>query len=459
MIGAAGFLLLACLIAHKSIRIAMSRNGINVLLITLDTTRADYLGCYGYRDLVTPNLDQLAAESVVFDQAIAQAAVTPVSHASILTGLNPYHHGLRVLHGLVANRLAEQHVTLADLWKLRGGHTAAFVSAFPVTERFGLSQGFEHFDASFLSKHQGSAVSQDGTVNTGLSQRRADETTLAAVSWLDYHRHTSTPIFMWVHYFDPHDPYLIPPKSVVERFRPESDNRDDVLRAIYASEVFFMDHHLGILLRAFRDHGLWDDTAVIVVADHGEGLGDHDWWSHGILYQEQIRVPLIIHLPGMTHGKRVQSLVRTIDLFPTILEAAKIPISEWPPVDGTSLLDLIQVEDKSEHRIAYSGSVNMLSYARIDSPGTFERKDDKLYALFDGSHKLIYHQLEPDESEFYNLISDPAELIDLSGDSLPEMTALINHLTSLNAFSDIMPGMTSSEFENVRRLRELGYVE
>jgi hypothetical protein len=107
LIAAAGFLLLACLIAYKSVRVAMGHGDMNVLLVTLDTTRADYLGCYGYRESITPNLDRLAAESVIFDQAIAQAAVTPVSHASILTGLNPYHHGLRVLHGLVANRLAE----------------------------------------------------------------------------------------------------------------------------------------------------------------------------------------------------------------------------------------------------------------------------------------------------------------------------------------------------------------
>ena len=134
----------------------------NVVLITLDTMRADRLGSYGYKKNTSPNLDKLASESVQFDMAIAQAAVTPVSHASILTGLNPYNHGLRVMHGLVTNRLPEEQQTLAEVWQSLGGQTAAFVSAFPVTAAFGLDQGITHFDANFQQADGKDLVSKYG---------------------------------------------------------------------------------------------------------------------------------------------------------------------------------------------------------------------------------------------------------------------------------------------------------
>lgn len=439
------------------------RPRLNVLLITLDTTRADRMGFAGYGRPTTPHLDALAAESVVFDHAIAQAAVTPVSHASILTGLEPYHHGLRVLHGLAANRLPEEATTLAEIWRGLGGRTAAFVSAYPVTESFGLRQGFGLFDADFRQSDGTGLVTGGGTVNTGLSQRGADQTTHEALAWLR-DRRDEDPFLLWVHYFDPHDAYLMPDRAWVERtmrsgFAPASQEKADQLRTIYDCEIRFMDEQIGRLLAAFETAGLWEETVIVVVGDHGEGLGDHNWWSHGILYQEQIRVPLLIRVPSWECAGRVSDLVRTIDLAPTVLEAAGIREAAHPPFDGRSLGEAMRSGRCESPRTAYSESVNILTYGRPDSRALRDQKDDKLYCLMTARHKLIYHQLEPEETEFYDLVSDPAEQRNLASSRPAAMEELLEQLHALDAFSPIMPGMTPTDLERVRNLRSLGYIE
>ncbi|MGD8395563.1 MAG: sulfatase [Candidatus Eiseniibacteriota bacterium] len=438
----------------------------HVLLVTLDTTRADRLGCYGDPRPTSRELDRLAAESAVFDAAIAQAAVTPVSHASILTGLDPHHHGLRVMHGLVANRLDEAQETVAETWLAAGGRTAAVVSAYPVTDDFGLAQGFEHFDASFLEGAGQGRRTAAGQVNTGLSQRGAKETTDAAIAWLhSVGQSADLPFLLWVHYFDPHDDFLLPPPDLLEALMdgplaPAGPSLADTVRAHYDCDVHFMDHHLGRLLRELRVRGLWERTIIAVVADHGEGLGDHDWWTHGILYQEQIRVPCIVRLPGMTGGRRIASLVRTTDLVPTLLEAAGVDRALWPAMDGRSLVETIAAGRTAAPRSAYSESVNMVRYARHDAPGTHEVKDDKLYALIDGPLKLIHHQLRPEESELYDLSTDPGEQVNLAARPAhrADMERLTARLDSMGVESPIMPGMSVSDLERLRRLERLGYV-
>jgi arylsulfatase A-like enzyme len=435
----------------------------NVLLITLDTTRADRLGCYGYEKPTSPRLDALARESVVFDLAIVQAAVTPVSHASILTGLEPYHHGLRVLHGLAGNRLEKEQTTLAEVWRKTGAPTAAFVSAFPVTAAFGLEQGFQHFDEDFPNSSGEGLVSGRGTVNTGQSQRRADATTDAAAAWLRSHADVGDPFLMWVHFFDPHDPMILPPEDYMNKrlnstFRPATDRKADLMRSVYDCEVQYMDAHVGRLLDAFEELGLLKNTIVVVVSDHGEGLGDHNWWTHGVLYQEQIRVPLIIRVPGIPGGVRVPSMVRAIDLMPTILEEAGVAKAIWPEMDGQSLAEALRAGTLSQPRTAYAESVNMLNYSRNDTTGYRDAKNDKHYCLIDGHRKLIYHQIRPAESEFFDLTADPLELENLAPQKTAARDSLLRNLRVLNVFSPIMPGMTATDLERARKLKSLGYV-
>ena len=293
-----------------------------------------------------------------------------------------------------------------------------------------------------------------------MSQRKADKTTEEASEWLGNKKtDPAKPMFMWVHYFDPHDPKFLPPQEFLEIFEPSSQKKEDILRAIYDAEVLYMDYHIGKLLEALKKSNLWDNTIVAVVADHGEGLGDHDWWSHGILYQEQIRVPLIIRVPDIKGGVRIPSLVRTIDLMPTILEAAGVKSTLWPPMDGESLIETMQTGKTKKQRYAYADSVNIMSYGRLDTKEKRDKKNDKLYCIMNRTHKLIYHQLQPDKTEFYNLKTDPGEMSNLATSKPSEMQQLIDRLKSYNALSDIMPGMTSSDLDRIEKLKSLGYIQ
>jgi hypothetical protein len=205
-------------------------------------------------------------------------------------------------------------------------------------------------------------------------------TTRAVIEWLVRRRSHQTPFFVWVHYFDPHDALLLPPPGVLNRFPPRSELLEDRLRAAYDAEVFFMDGLLGRLFDALKAMGRWSDTLIVVVADHGQGLGDHDWWAHGILYQEQIRVPLVIRNPGGSAPRRVASLVRTIDIMPTVLRLAGVDPKLWPVMDGQDLTPLAQGSPPAGERVAYSDSLNILTYGRPGRKGG-DIKDEKLYSI------------------------------------------------------------------------------
>ena len=427
----------------------------DIVLITLDTVRADHLGFHGYNRDTTPFLDTVAAESVVFERAIAQAAVTPVSHASLFTGLDPYHHGLRVLHGQVANRLEPSQRTLAERLQEAGYTTAAFIGAYPAGAAFGLDQGFTHFDEDFGTlpgNPDAEVVGKDGTVNTGASQRSAQDTVDAALAWLN-NREDDAPLFLWLHFFDPHDLFLLPPRHLVDLFPPAFEAREEVLVSIYDAEIRHIDDQLQRFATTWPG---WNDALLALTADHGEGLGQHGWWSHGILYQEQIRVPLVLRVPGI-EPSRVSQTVRAVDLVPTLTDWLDLS-SEDTPLDGESLRPALETGSLSAHRTAYADSVNILSYGRQDDPRRQDHKDDKLYALIQGDRKFIYHQLQPQDSELYDLAADPNERRNLAAEHPEEVAELLNELRRRGALSDIMPGDTE-DTERDRRLESLGYVQ
>lgn len=432
-------------------------DGPSVLLVTLDTTRADHLGCYGYSKRISPNLDRFADSAVLFTKAISQAAVTPVSHASILTGLNPCTHGLRVMHGLTENRLPASCVTLSEVLQSVGYQTAAFVSAFPVSKRFGLHQGFETFQADFMQELPREAITPEGIVNTGMNQRHAGDTTDLALDWLTT---AGEPFLLWLHYFDPHDSDLMPPQEFLGRFPPGPRGTvRETLRYIYDLEIQYMDQQLGRVLDELERTGRLEKMVVVIVADHGEGLGDHDWWTHGILYTEQVRVPLMIRAPSSDPGQKVDYLVRCIDIMPTVLELVGLSRDNWPLMEGSSLVPLLKPDAGNPNYVAYCDSVNMLSYGMHG--GIRDVKDDMLFAVVDGDWKYIHHLLRETESELYNLAMDPGELNNLIGSHAGPLARLRAELKEHDFLPErqLRGAWRRMSPEDVQRLRSLGYID
>jgi choline-sulfatase len=270
----------------------------NVLLITLDTTRADRLGSYGYAAASTPHLDRLAASGVRFDQALSPAPLTLPAHASLMTGRQPYRHGVRN-NGYFT--LPADVPTLAGAFAAAGYQTAAFVSAFVLDRQFGLARGFAHYDDT-LDPAAGAAASLD-------LERRGDRTAAAAGQWLAA-RVSGQPYFVWVHLFDPHDPYA-----------PPSPFREQFAGRLYDGEVAFTDAVIGRLLEQ-AGFGT-SPTLVVVAGDHGESLGEHGESTHGLfVYESALRVPLIMAGSGITGPAVVAEPVRLIDVAPTLTDFA-----------------------------------------------------------------------------------------------------------------------------------------
>ncbi len=432
----------------------------NVLLITLDTTRADHLGVYGYRYPTSPRMDRLADEGVVFDHAVAQASVTPVSHASIFSGQNPYRNGLRSLHGNIGYRMSGGVPTLAEVLSERGYATGGFISALPCGTRFGLDAGFDEFDDPFTTGEiRGGGISGQGIVNTGTGQRTAAATNARLFEWLD--TAPSGPLFVWAHYFDPHDTRVLPEDKSDLEYIPIRGNRSrrTELLAFYDNEIRYMDRHVGEAVDRMRS---MDRPLVIaIVGDHGEGLGDHGWWSHGILYQEQIRVPFMIVGPEVPAGKRVDSVVRTVDVAPTILTMLGFDASEaFGDIDGVDLGPLLRGESDDLGLMAYAEAITVgMNYRNPATMGVNEKKDE-LYVLIEGRWKYIHHRRSPAKSELYDLEEDPRELRNRLA-SEPEVVKRFR--AQLDA-DDVLwdpsratrgPALSA---EDAKRLEDLGYI-
>jgi len=301
----------------------------NVVLITVDTLRSDHLGSYGHGAETSPALDALAKRGVLFLDAIAQATTTPPSHASILTGQNPPTHGLRKLYG---QRLPDANRTLAELLQEQGYTTAAFVSAVPLRGRTGLDQGFDLYDDSW-----------EVVTEYDEHERSAQATNERVFAWLDALAPAPRPpVFLWVHYFDPHFPYFPPdryqrrfgvgpvvreflpvPVDTNERPRRKPMNPELVERmaALYDAEIAYTDDAIASLLAKLEESGLLTDAAIAVVADHGELLGEYGYFfGHWGVTDETARVPmLLVHPEGRFSGAVVSNAVGTIDLVPTLL--------------------------------------------------------------------------------------------------------------------------------------------
>jgi len=391
----------------------------DLLLVTIDTLRADRLGCYGRTEAETPVIDGLAAHGVRFDHSVAHQPLTLPSHASILTGLTPLRHGVRDNAGFV---LAAGTPTLAGWLTAAGYEAAAFVSGFPLHSRFGLAQGFRTYDDRFP---RGSDTSRPAYV-----ERRGDATSAAAVAWLRRAAGGGRPVFVWLHLFDPHAPYE-PPEPEASRFKGRE----------YDGEIAFADRQVGVLLEAWRA-ARGRDPVVLVTSDHGEGLGEHGEPTHGLfIYDSTIRVPLVLAGPGIPVGRIPRTLARGIDVAPTLLDVAGVALPA--SIEGRSL------------RPGWEGG------AVADEPAYVESLFGRLgfgWAPLHGwrAGRLMY--IDAPAAELYDVGDDPAQLRNVARER-PEDARRLQRAVRAAASSAVPLAPMSQPREARERLRGLGYLE
>ena len=388
----------------------------SVLLVTIDTLRADRLGSYGYAQASTPVLDALAARGLRFPTAVAHAPLTTPSHASILTGLTPLRHGVRDNGGFA---LPPGIPTLGEVFQRAGYHTAAFVSGFPLDRRFGLARGFDTYDDRL--PHGGDPR------RAPYVERPASRTTEVALRWLE---RTPAPWFVWIHYFDPHAPYE-PPGELSDRFRDRP----------YDGEVAFVDQQIGHLLARLEGGAARDRTLILVTADHGESLGEHGEDTHGVfVYDSTLLVPWIMAGPAIPRGNVSAVVARGIDVAPTLLDYAGV--GALPGIEGRSLrpaADGTPMPDAPAYAESLFASLN-LGWA-------------ELHAWRTARWKLI----EAPRVELYALDADAAEARNLAEERREVAEGLRRRLR--DALAAKTPGATLTATEQAQeRLRALGYL-
>jgi choline-sulfatase len=392
-----------------------------VVLVTIDTLRVDRVGAYGGGTL-TPHLDALADSGVRFDAAIAQVPLTLASHVTILTGLRPYRHGVRTNDGF---RLGSATPTLAEAFHAAGYATGAFVGAYPLASSTGLDRGFDRYDDDFLRT--------PGTTSQTV-ERRAGAVVDAALAWIT-EQPPSTPCFVWLHLFDPHTPYDPPPPYQAEyRDRP------------YDGEVAYTDASIGRLFDGLRALHVFDRAIVMVVADHGEGLGEHGELTHGtFLYDATIRVPLIIRAPGLGAARSVVTVpVETTDLAPTLAALAGVRLPDG--LDGISLASLVDGAAGDPERATYAESYYqyvLLGWSPLRAVRTARWK-------FIQAPRTELYDLQADPGERRNEVSARAGLVRGLAAALPPPVAPSAHDAS-------QAGVQPVSRDAAERLRSLGY--
>ena len=426
----------------------------NIILITMDTVRADHLSCYGYQSLTTPNLDRFSQEGVVFKNAYATNSWTLPSHASIFTGLYPSKHGADhtsdSLHGEAGQKqeyldwyellsrnftkLSKEHQTLAEILSAGGYRTAGIIGGIFCSSIFGLSRGFDYYDDEipffnirFFLLYQ--VIDRWFSLNDFFTQygylgkRIAVDLNSSAFKWLE--KDHGQPFFLFINYMDAHTPYLPPPpydgyfskipKNIILRNNPPPDasfvtaqtnltnsvisgdhqltpEEKELTVSLYDGGILYLDHYLGLLFEKLKDLKAYDNTIIIITSDHGEAFGEHNQMEHGLtLYEEVLRVPLIIKYPSAYLQREViEKRVSLVDLMPTILSFLRYPIP--PGIDGEAL-------GNSDHPVM---AELMMGIAKSGYKGSRD-----LRAVYQGREKYIW--ASNGSNEFYNLEIDPHE--------------------------------------------------
>lgn len=490
-----GLVLVAiCAAAYWLISSVLSPQRYNLILISLDTTRADHLGCYGHPFVKTPNIDAFAAESILFDDVTATAPTTLTSHTSLMTGTYPHTHGVPY-NGFVVN---EKNVMLAEVMRDAGYATGAVLGSFALESRFRFNQGFDTYSEEFDLIMIKDRVDQN--------ERRAEKVTDRAIDFLEQNEDKNH--FLFLHYFDPHCPYAPPPpydrmyaagrkpdagslpsiarataahqiriagealgpkkmyskgltRELVTGATGEPMKTDSQIHASYCGEISYLDYHLGRLLDHLKRSGLYDKSIIVITGDHGENMWEHaDFWNHGLwVYGTSVRVPLIIRLPEGKHGGTVISdPLSNIDIFPSIVELLELP--EAQRAEGRSFVPALRGE-RLEPAAIFSEATQPVFHLESDREW---RNLQKPQSIRVGKWKYIrtpYLEFE----ELYDIENDPGEttnLLDPAGLS-PETSRLAEDLMKrLKKWQEgsvpLESHYDSSQLEEtMERLKAMGY--
>lgn len=421
----------------------------NLLLITIDTLRADHVGCYGYLNKTTPEMDRIGKQGAILANAYAPMPTTAPSHISLFSSLVPRSH--RVLkngwkiHGKIP--------WLPEVLKEKGYCTAAIVSSFALDSTFGFNRGFHHYDDDF--ERSGSSIAHcalwEGMRLDQPFDRIAKHTTHSAIQWLS--ERGEEPFFLWVHYFDPHFPYA-PPKDFLRSidYPPPYGKRGTL--SSYDGEIRYTDYEVGRLIRFIDTHGLSENTLLAITADHGEGLGQHGWLEHGLhLYEEAVKIPLILRLPGVIPPQTILSTpVELIDLSPTLLHILGLPVPG--SFQGTSFFKILfQREGNTAQKRIFLDRRLYSSARELGVPV----KGEKI-ALVEGGYKYIVAPQEGTE-ELYSLLRDPEEkmnLMEKEGERAGRMRKLVEEWRKRLPPFENRQTLTG---DVLKKFKLLGYVE
>jgi arylsulfatase len=429
-----------------------ARTGRNIIVISIDTLRADHLGCYGYFRDTSPNLDALAKPSVFFDLCLTPIATTLPAHTSLFTGVYPIEHGLLINFKRTKKPFVPVPAlrSFAQFAQDRGYETAAFVSAAPVASSSGIAVGFDLFD-----EPQG-------------QERRAEETNEALLAWVD--TAGKKPFFLWVHYFDPHYPYGAPAPfdgtyetdEALEAYLAERKIEREVARPIgehvktravnnaYDGEIRYVDDHLGRLIARLKQRGLWEESAVILLSDHGESLGDHGMGGHGYIHREQLHVPLMMKIPGK-QPRRVSFPMSLVDVLPTAIGLL-----------GERELWSAFLDQASGQDVLASGYTPLAVFSQRSNR---RRKDidGPAYSMATAEWKYVH---EPEtRNRLFDWKKDPLELSDVLSSHAGVATELEKQLgLRIRVYEESAekigpPEQRQLDPETVKKLESLGYVE
>src|ERR1035437_58938 len=416
-----------------------AKPALNVVLITIDTLRADHVGCYGYKQIKTPNIDGLAADGTRFDRAFAVVPVTLPSHTSMLTGTYPMLSGM---HDFSGNKLSPLQPTLASVLKQAGYQTGAVIAAAVLDSRFGLNQGFDfyydHFDFNRLDEANLDQMERPGNVVADV-----------ALDWLA--KNSQKKFFLWMHLYDPHFPYR-PPEPYSREYAAQP----------YDGEIAFADEQVGRLLRFLKEKGIYRNTVIVLCGDHGESLGEHGEKTHGFfIYNATMHVPLIIRLPDNrlpenAAARVIADPVSLVDLMPTVLGAVGLEIPSQ--VQGRSLLP--QLRDLRDHDDLHGDDLHHDDRDRALYGETYLPRLHFNWSELRGLESTKYHFIDAPRPELYDLAKDPGEVRNLFTEKKAvseEMRAKLAGMIRDYSAGKELAEKTGLDPDLMERLKALGY--